>query len=219
MAITVVGLGPSDLSFVGQAQRDTMLDPGATVIVRTLLHPAAAELAGARAVESCDDLYETLESFDDVYDAIVSRVIDAASQSDVVYAVPGSASVGERAVSALRTLARERQIDVTVMSGISFLDLAYIACEIDPIADGLQVVGGGLMRGMGRPRAGAIANFVGYYVFGLPLAGLLAFHFELGTAGILYGFVGGLGLIALLLCLWTIRTSHRPIEELRVVLH
>jgi len=87
------------------------------------------------------------------------------------------------------------------------------------IADGLQVVGGGLMRGMGRPRAGAIANFIGYYVFGLPLAGLLAFHFELGTAGILYGFVGGLGLIALLLCLWTIRTSHRPIEELRVALH
>jgi MATE family multidrug resistance protein len=87
------------------------------------------------------------------------------------------------------------------------------------IADGLQVVGGGLMRGMGRPRAGAIANLIGYYVFGLPLAALLAFHFELGTAGILYGFVGGLGLVALLLYAWTIRTSHRPIEELRVSVH
>lgn len=86
------------------------------------------------------------------------------------------------------------------------------------IADGLQVVGSGLMRGMGRPRAGAIANLLGYYVFGLPLGGLLAFHFELRTAGVLFGYVGGLGLVALLLCFWTIRTSRRPLADLRVAI-
>ena len=87
------------------------------------------------------------------------------------------------------------------------------------IADGLQVVGSGLMRGMGRPRAGAIANLVGYYVFGLPLGYVLAFEFELRTAGVLYGFVGGLGMVAALLCLFTMRTSRTPIDHLRVALH
>ncbi len=87
------------------------------------------------------------------------------------------------------------------------------------IADGLQVVGGGLMRGMGRPRAGAIANLLGYYVLGLPLGGLLAFPLGLGTAGVLWGMAAGLGLVALLLCLWSLRTARRPIHELRVALH
>jgi MATE family multidrug resistance protein len=87
------------------------------------------------------------------------------------------------------------------------------------ISDGLQVVGGGLMRGMGRPRAAAVANFMGYYVLGLPLAWLLSSHFGLGARGILFGLTAGLGLVSLLLCLWSMRTSRRPLHELRVALH
>jgi MATE family multidrug resistance protein len=74
------------------------------------------------------------------------------------------------------------------------------------------------MRGMGRPRAAAIANLIGYYVLGLPLAWLLAFEFGLGSVGILWGLAAGLGLIALLLFLWTLRTSRRPLAQLRVSL-
>ncbi len=140
MGITVVGLGPSDLSFLGQRQRDVLMQPDARVIVRTLMHPAAAEIGRLRSVETCDDLYESHESFDDVYESIVRRVVDAAAVSDVVYAVPGSASVGERAVAELRRVAVERGIDVTVLPGMSFLDLAYVACSVDPIADGVQIL-------------------------------------------------------------------------------
>jgi MATE family multidrug resistance protein len=86
------------------------------------------------------------------------------------------------------------------------------------IADGLQVVGGGLMRGMGRPRAGAIANLLGYYVLGLPLAWILSFQLKLGVGGILWGLAAGLGLVAILLFFWTLWTSRRPLEELRVAL-
>jgi MATE family multidrug resistance protein len=85
------------------------------------------------------------------------------------------------------------------------------------IADGLQVVGGGLMRGMGRPRAAAFANLLGYYVLGLPLGWLLSFRFGMGTAGVLWGMAAGLGLVATLLVGWTLRTSKRPLSELRVV--
>jgi tetrapyrrole methylase family protein/MazG family protein len=140
MAITVIGLGPSDISFLGKRQVDALMRSDARVIVRTMAHPAAVEIADMRSVDSCDDLYESLESFDEVYAAIVDRVMDAAASRDVVYGVPGSAAVGERTVTALRVRAAERGITVTVLAGMSFLDLAYAACNIDPIADGLQVL-------------------------------------------------------------------------------
>jgi MATE family multidrug resistance protein len=87
------------------------------------------------------------------------------------------------------------------------------------IFDGLQVVGGGLMRGMGRPKAGAIVNLIGFYVIGLPLAWLLAFPAELGIIGIWWGLVAGLGVVAVMLCVWVMRTARRPLEELTVDAH
>ena len=102
------------------------------------------------------------------------------------------------------------------------VDVVLLAAALLPIgglfqvADGLQVVGGGLMRGMGRPRTAALANLLGYYVLGLPLGWLLAFRFGLGTAGILWGMAAGLGAVALLLVAWTLRTADLPLSELRV---
>lgn len=86
------------------------------------------------------------------------------------------------------------------------------------IADGVQVVGGGLMRGMGRPQAGAIVNLVGFYIVGLPLAYLFAFPLGFGISGIWWGLAAGLGGVAVMLVVWVRRTSRRPLEELRVSL-
>lgn len=84
------------------------------------------------------------------------------------------------------------------------------------IADGLQVVGAGLMRGMGRPQAGAIVNLIGFYAVGLPLAYLLAFPLGLGMIGIWWGMAAGLGGVAAMLVAWVARTSKRPVESLSV---
>ena len=84
------------------------------------------------------------------------------------------------------------------------------------IADGLQVVGGGLMRGMGRPQAGAIVNLVGFYVIALPLAYLLAYPLGHGLRGVWWGLAAGLGGVAAMLVVWVTRTSRRPLESLRV---
>lgn len=84
------------------------------------------------------------------------------------------------------------------------------------IFDGLQVVGGGLMRGMGRPKAGAIVNLIGFYVIGLPLGWLLGFPMGLGVIGVWWGLVAGLGGVALMLCIWVMRTAKRPLIELTV---
>ncbi len=85
------------------------------------------------------------------------------------------------------------------------------------IADGVQVVGGGLMRGMGRPRAGAIVNLIGFYAFGLPLAYVLAFPLGFGMPGIWWGLAAGLGGVALMLVVWVTSTSRRSLDELNVL--
>ena len=139
MSIAIVGLGPAGLEHLSTTAR-SRVERADTVVLRTLKHPAAAELQAARPVVTCDDLYESMVAFDDVYSAIADRVLAASAKGSVVYAVPGSAVVGERAVHQIRSRATAAGISVFVDPGLSFLDFAYIAVELDPIADGLQVL-------------------------------------------------------------------------------
>ena len=139
--IAVIGLGPAGIVRLGAEGRARVMDDRRAVIVRTLDHPAAQELAAIRSVTSCDDLYESSDEFDDVYRAIVGRVLEAAAQGPVTYAVPGSAAVGERAVSMLLEAVGDRD-SIEILTGESFIDLACAATGVDAIADGLQVLDG-----------------------------------------------------------------------------
>ena len=42
---------------------------------------------------------------------------------------------------------------------------------------------GGVIRGVGKQKVGALCNMVGYYVFGLPIGILLMFPAGLGIVG------------------------------------
>jgi MATE family multidrug resistance protein len=83
-----------------------------------------------------------------------------------------------------------------------------LAAAILPIAgafqlfDGVQVVGGGILRGMGRTRPAAVFNFIGYYVLALPCSFWLAFHLEWGVQGLWWAMCVGLGAVAVLLVVW-----------------
>ncbi|GMQ85404.1 MAG: nucleoside triphosphate pyrophosphohydrolase [Acidimicrobiia bacterium] len=138
--ITVVGLGPAGLDRLRPADLAVLEDERAEIIVRTAEHPAASELAARRAITACDDLYRQGREFDDVYDAIATRVLDAAHSGPVVFAVPGSPLVGERTVLLIVARAAAAQIRCEVRPGESFIDLACAAVGIDPISDGLQVL-------------------------------------------------------------------------------
>jgi tetrapyrrole methylase family protein/MazG family protein len=138
--ITIVGLGPGDYDRIPAETRDLLLDPDVTVIVRTLEHPAARHLSGLRSVESGDDLYESAESFDDVYVGLAERVVDAAGGAHVLFAVPGSPNVGERTPRLISELAGAKAIPVDVIGAESFLDLVLSTVGIDPISDGLVVL-------------------------------------------------------------------------------
>jgi len=140
--ILLAGLGPAGLDRVEAGTRRRLLDPALAVVVRTLRHPAAAELAGRRRVESCDDLYESAEDFDEVYRAIARRVLERAAAGPVAYAVPGSPLVGERSVALIREAAQAAGVPVEIAASESFLSLVLERVGTDPLERGLQVLDG-----------------------------------------------------------------------------
>ena len=58
--------------------------------------------------------------------------------------------------------------------------------------DGTQVVGLGILRGIGDVNIPTLITFVAYWVIGLPTAYLLGIRFDLGVTGIWYGLTLGL---------------------------
>ena len=87
---------------------------------------------------SLDHCYEAGATFDEVYTSIVDIVrAGAAEHGRVAYAVPGSPAVAERTVELLRS---EESIELEVVPGLSFCDLAWERLGIDPIEAGVRLV-------------------------------------------------------------------------------
>ncbi len=101
-------------------------------------------------------------------------------------------------------------------------DVVTLASSILPLVAGFQLfdasqaVGGGALRGMGRPNAGAVVNLLGFFVGGLPLGYYLAFSKHWGLQGLWTGSFLGLALVAGGVLSWAYRTSHRTLDELTV---
>ncbi|MEP7028501.1 MAG: MATE family efflux transporter [Candidatus Eisenbacteria bacterium] len=93
-----------------------------------------------------------------------------------------------------------------------------VAASLIPIAgvfqvfDGLQVTSGGVLRGFGETRSPMIANLVGYWALGFPISLALAFSAGLGPRGLWWGFVVGLGTVAMFL-LWRVRLKLANVPE------
>jgi MATE family multidrug resistance protein len=77
-----------------------------------------------------------------------------------------------------------------------------VAAVLIPIAgvfqvfDGLQTVAGGILRGLGHTRAPMLVNLFGYWALGLPVSAYLGFVRHVGPAGLWWGLVLGLGVVA-----------------------
>ncbi|MDP9078750.1 MAG: MATE family efflux transporter [Bacteroidota bacterium] len=74
-----------------------------------------------------------------------------------------------------------------------------IIAAIFQLFDGTQVVGLGILRGMGDVNIPTIITFLAYWVVGLPLGYLLGIPLHLGVKGIWYGLTLGLMTSAVLL--------------------
>jgi tetrapyrrole methylase family protein/MazG family protein len=145
--VIVVGLGPGDPGLVSRAALDAFaVHPQR--FVRTRRHPSAHL---AEPATSFDELYEQAGSMDEVYSGIVERLVDAARQQVVVYAVPGSPYVAERTVDLLRRDGRAR---VEIVASLSFLDLAWDRVGVDPVVAGVRLIDGHRFEEMAAGRTG-----------------------------------------------------------------
>ena len=65
------------------------------------------------------------------------------------------------------------------------------------VFDGMQVVCGGVLRGLGDTHSPLIANILGFWLIGLPLGLWLGMRLDLGPVGLWWGLVAGLAVVGL----------------------
>jgi tetrapyrrole methylase family protein/MazG family protein len=136
--ITVVGLGPGSSGDLTREAWRT-LEEASEVWLRTLHHPVVSELPATCRLQGFDAVYERGVSFADVYAEIAARVLALGHRAEgVVYAVPGHPLVGEATVTRILQDARGSAIPVRIVHGLSFIEPALAALELDAL-DGLQV--------------------------------------------------------------------------------
>jgi tetrapyrrole methylase family protein/MazG family protein len=130
--ITLLGLGPGDPNKLTREAWD-VLAAASQVWLRTAQHPIVASLPHTLTIHSFDDLYENKESFEEVYSGIVEKVLELGQSSQgVVYAVPGDPFVAEATCPEIAKRARSLGLPLKIISGLSFLEPAFAALDIDP---------------------------------------------------------------------------------------
>lgn len=136
--VTVVGLGPAGPELL-TAAASAAIAGVPDWFVRTARHPAAEPLVAAGATP-LDRHYEDAATFAEAYAGIVEEVVAAAAaRGRVGYAVPGSPWVLEATV---RMLLADDRVQVEVVDGMSFCDLAWRRLGIDPVECRVRLVDG-----------------------------------------------------------------------------
>lgn len=86
-------------------------------------------------------------------------------------------------------------------------EVIALAASLIPIAgvfqvfDGIQAVGSGILRGIGDTRVALLVYLAGFWCVGVPVSAWLAFGAGYRATGLWWGFVAGLGAVAIFLLL------------------
>src|SRR5215469_1276884 len=146
-AITILGLGPGkweDLTLQALAVLEQAAKDQKTVFFRTLIHPIIEPLKQALPdlhITSFDPLYDEATHWHALYQRIALEICNRAEPyPPVLYAVPGHPMIGDTSVQCILREARERNLHVSIVAGLSFLEPVCTALEIDPITSGIQVI-------------------------------------------------------------------------------
>ncbi|KRG11385.1 MazG nucleotide pyrophosphohydrolase domain-containing protein [Staphylococcus sp. NAM3COL9] len=131
--ITIVGLGNYGIDDLPLGIYK-FLKKQMMVYTRTLDHPVIKELTAENIqFKSFDSEYEAQESFEGVYERIVSQLIEVAQSDDVIYTVPGHPRVAETTTVKLEAYAQKHNdVQVEVLGGKSFIDDIFEAVKLDP---------------------------------------------------------------------------------------
>lgn len=151
----------------------------------------------------------------------VGRAVGARDQPRARQAARAAflSGMGFMSVTALLFLAVPRLLASIFTSDRGVIAIAGILIPVAgvfQIFDGAQAVGAGVLRGLGDTRAPLIGMIAGYWLIGLPVSLVLGFHSSLRAAGLWWGFVASLSIVAVFLA-WRIRVLfRREISRVRV---
>lgn len=130
--ITLLGLGPGNPNQLTREAWD-LLSNADEVWLRTRQHPTVNAIPPTVKLHSFDDLYENGDTFDQVYDAIIGKVLELGRRSQgVIYAVPGHPFVAEATCPEIARLARDEGLATVIVEGLSFLEPTFSVLGLDP---------------------------------------------------------------------------------------
>jgi tetrapyrrole methylase family protein/MazG family protein len=130
--ITLLGLGPGNPAHLTREAWD-VFSSADEVWLRTRQHPTVNALPSTLNLRSFDELYENGNSFEQIYDTIVKKILDLGRRPQgVIYAVPGHPFVAEATCPKIARLARDEELATTIIEGLSFLETTFSALGLDP---------------------------------------------------------------------------------------
>ncbi|MEX2143940.1 MAG: nucleoside triphosphate pyrophosphohydrolase [Anaerolineales bacterium] len=143
--IILLGLGPGNPNQLTREAWD-LLDSVEEIFLRTDQHPVVAAFPASLEVHTFDEIYESEEQVEQVYEQIVERVLQLGRRPrGVVYAVPGHPFVAEATSPEIARRAIVEGLPVRVVQGLSFVEpvLAAVGADLLPhtaVVDALDLL-------------------------------------------------------------------------------
>ena len=131
--IIILGLGPGDPDLMTRRAWE-VISSSKEIFLRTKDHPAISDFPDDLIVHSFDHIYDEEDSFREVYQRIGEEIIRRAqNEPGIVYAVPGDPFTAEDTPILILDLAKEEDLEVEIIPGVSFLETTFAALENDPL--------------------------------------------------------------------------------------
>ncbi len=99
---------------------------------------------------------------------------------------------------------------------VALASTLLVFAAIFQMSDSTQAIGAGLLRGIKDVKTPTVLICIAYWVIGLPVGLLLAFRFNMDTAGIWTGLILGLTFASLFLMRRFLKMSRKENEQIVV---
>ncbi len=131
--IIILGLGPGDPELLTLRAAE-VINNAKKIYLRTLEHPTISGFPSELEIISFDDYYMEEDSFETVYQRITDEIIRLAKEEHgVIYGVPGDPFIAEATPAMICSRAKEENLVVEIIPGVSFLEPTFAALQSDPL--------------------------------------------------------------------------------------